>query len=367
MGMKRIGIDARLYGQTGVGVYLRNLLHYLDLCAPENYEFFIYASPYDIKRITFKSKNFVIREAGYPWHSFSEQIGFAALLAKDRLDLMHFTYFSYPVVYRASFIATVHDVTPLSFKTGKASTRNPLIFHTKHLAFRFVLKNQIKHAKAIITPTQWVKQELVRLYGGHYADKTYPLYEGVDYALLHAKETVPSHRKEIGEQFFIYVGNFYPHKNVERLVYAYAKQQTDVKLILIGPRDYFSFRLLKIIRALGMSRAIQLRHVSSKEELVFFYRHALGLIHPSLSEGFGLPIVEAAYFNLPIIASDIPVFHELLDKEYLSFNPYDTEDMASKIKKFLDEKKRFTYGQLLKKCSFERMTHHTLNLYQRCL
>ena len=59
---------------------------------------------------------------------------------------MHFTYFGYPVFYRRKFIATVHDLTPLLFKTGKASTKNPLIYGIKHFFFKHILRSQIENA-----------------------------------------------------------------------------------------------------------------------------------------------------------------------------------------------------------------------------
>src|SRR3989344_8561226 len=131
--MLNIGIDARLYGQTGVGVYLKNLLYYLEKNAADKLLFYIYLLPQDYAVVNFNSINFKKRLVHSSWHSFSEQIEFPGILLKDNLDLMHFTYFSYPVFYRRKFVATVHDLTPLLFKTGKASTKNSLIYGIKHL------------------------------------------------------------------------------------------------------------------------------------------------------------------------------------------------------------------------------------------
>ena len=137
--MKKIGIDARLYTQTGVGTYLRNLLNYLPASHPQSTKFFVYLLSKDVRAIDIPNDQFVIRGVDAPWHTIREQTVFYQALMHDRLDLMHFTYFSYPVLYKRPFIATVHDVTPILFKTGKASTLNPILFEMKHLAFRFVL------------------------------------------------------------------------------------------------------------------------------------------------------------------------------------------------------------------------------------
>ncbi|MDO8497261.1 MAG: glycosyltransferase family 1 protein [bacterium] len=359
--MKRIGIDARLYSQTGVGVYLQNLLFYLRDIFPSDVELYIYVMEGAGLKID-KGETWRIREIPYRWHSLGEQIGFLAKLNDDNLDLMHFTYFSYPVFYRRPFIATVHDVTPLLFKTGRASTLYPLLYEAKHLIFRQILTSQIQNARSIITPTHAVKTQLVELFGKTIESKIVPIYEGVNERLITSEENTKL--KEKYDDFFIYIGNFYPHKNIEKLIKAFAKVRTEAKLILIGPKDFFYTRIDDEIKKFKMEGKIILYSNPTNEDLVFFYKNAKALIHPSLSEGFGLPIVEAMHFGLPIIASDIPVFKELIGESYFSFDPTDTENMAKAIERFLKEdKKKVDYASLLKKFSFKTMAQKTLDLY----
>ncbi|MBI4009470.1 glycosyltransferase family 4 protein, partial [Candidatus Roizmanbacteria bacterium] len=281
---------------------------------------------------------------------------------------MHFTYFSYPVLYKRKFVATIHDTTPLNFKTGKASTKNPLLYKLKHIAFKFVISQQIKNAQAIISPTKTVKKQLLNIFGNKYESKIFPIYEGIDYELMNLKN-ISSNVKHLTSNipFFIYVGNFYPHKNVERLIQAFAKVKKDIRLILLGPDDYFSKRLFQLINRLKQEKRIVFYHNPSRDDLVFFYKNAQALIHPSLSEGFGLPLAEAAYFKLPIIASNIDVFREILDGNYISFNPTDVNDIAAKIKQFLSQKIKYSYDSVLKKFSFKAMTNKTLEIYQKNL
>jgi glycosyltransferase involved in cell wall biosynthesis len=360
--MKKVGIDARLYFQTGVGVYLRNFLRNLQKIRPANFLFYIYLLKNDASKIIFNSKNFIKRETNARWHTFSEQIEFLRTLYKDNLHLMHFTYFSYPVLYKRKFIATVHDTTPLLFKTGKAST-NPLMYNIKHFFFKMILATQVERAKKIIVPTKTVKRELVNIYGRQPKDKTVPIYEGIDGQLINAREN-KSLKKNFPGKFLIYVGNFYPHKNVERLINGFLKVKTDAQLILIGPDDFFSKRLLHYINIMECGGRVVFYHNATAEDLVFFYKNASALIHPSLSEGFGLPLVEAAYFGCPIIASNISVFKEILDGQYLSFNPDDVEEITNKINYFLKMKPKFAYSKILKRYSFEKMTKEILEIYK---
>lgn len=362
--MKRIGIDARLINQTGVGRYIKNLLFFL----PENDELscYLYLLKEDFEKFNWQRKNFIKRKAHFRWHSFSEQFGFLKVLNRDQLDLMHFTYFSYPIFYEKPFIATIHDLTPLLFKTGKASTKNRLFYEMKHFFFNTILSKQVRNAKAIITPTQTVKSQLLEKYGSKWEKKIFPIYEGIDYQLTAAQENVFLKRK-FPKDFFIYVGNFYPHKNVESLIKAFALIKSDARLILLGPNDYFTKRLIQLINQLSQENRIILFKNPTNEDLVFFYKNALALIHPSFSEGFGLPLLEASYFHCPVIASNIPVFREILKDQYLKFNPYDVEDIKHKIETFIKKPKIFDLQILLKQYSFKKMALKTLKLYKKCL
>ena len=186
--MKKIGIDARLYFQTGVGVYLRNLLFHLQKNPPKDFTFFVYVLREDSDRIIFKGDKFVKREVIDKWHSAGEQYNFLNEIRKDNLDLMHFTYFGYPVLYEKPFVATVHDLTHLFFKSGISSTKSPFIYNFKHFVFRFVLKCQIRNSKYIITPTKTIKSQIGETFGDKYFDKIFPIYEGLNREILEANE-----------------------------------------------------------------------------------------------------------------------------------------------------------------------------------
>lgn len=364
--MYKVGIDGRLYGQTGVGVYLRNLLYYLQRIKQKEFIFYIYLMKQDYDKLEFKSESFIRKIADYKWHTFSEQFGFLKTLYADKLDLMHFTYFSYPVLYNRRFIATIHDLTPLSYKTGKASTKNPLIYEIKFFAFKTVLDALIKKAKIIITPSKTVKEQLIKYYSDKYVNKIESIYEGVDYRLILAKENTNLSKKFKGN-YFIYVGNFYPHKNVDSLIKAFTMIDKNLKLILIGPNDFFAQRMYQLINQLKQDKRIVFYHNPKDSDLVFFYKNAKALINPSLSEGFGLPLIEASYFKLPIIASDIDVFKEILGNKYIAFNPKNINNIVSKILSFLNKENKHQLELPIDKFSFRKMTEETLNIYKKVL
>lgn len=365
--MKRIGIDARLISQTGVGAYTRNLLEELEKRV-HNEHIYVFLKPEDFSSIAFKNKQFHKVKTPYHWHTFAEQIGFAALLYRMNLDLVHFTYFSYPIIYIKPFVITIHDLTPLLFKTGKASTHNNIVYTIKHSAYVLLMKCAITLSKHIYVPTTAVKKSIQKQYGHHLSKKISVTYEGIKKSLQHIKPK-KSLNKKYSKPFFVYVGNFYPHKNVERLILAFKEIPDSHELILVGPDDHFAASIRNCIKEHNIKNVRMHTHATD-EELAFFLSYAEALVLPSLSEGFGLPLLEASYFKLPIIASDIPVFQEITGGSYISFDPKDIYSIATAISTFIkkpDKKAYVTRQEIVSKFSFSTMAQQTYDVYKEIL
>ena len=355
--MKHIGIDVRLLFQTGVGTYLQNLIHYIPLFCPPDVDFTFYCLPSDVAFIQKEVPQCRIHITTALWHSWNEQVEFLNCINADNLDLMHFTYFGHPVMYNRKYISTIHDITPLLFKTGKASTKNPLIYQSKHAAFSFILKNQVERSAAIITPTNTVKEQLTSLYGERIGRKVSPIYEGVSYRILSSE----GGENTIARPYLLYVGNFYPHKNVEFLIKTFTKSNLPYVLVLAGPHDFFLKRILNSLSE-EEKKYILVKDKQSLPELVALYQHAEALIHPSISEGFGLPIVEAMYFGIPIIASHIPVFQELLGASYYSFDPFEEASLQQATQTFEGMQKK-KVATMRNEFSFHEMVKKTVAIY----
>lgn len=360
--MKKIGIDARLYYQTGVGVYLRNLLYYLNKINPKDINFIVYVLKKDLNKISEKYKWLSFRGVNAKWHTFSEQSIFLTELLKDNLDFMHFTYFSYPVFYPKKYISTIHDTTLLNYKTGKASTKSTIVYNFKHSIFKHLFYNQVRRSIKIITPTESVKKQLLKMSPYLNNEKVTTIYEGVTHEYLNIKI-----KKDINNKYFIYIGTFYPHKNVENLLRAYSKVKTNIKLYLVGPDDFFLKKIETLIGNLDLKKRIKIIRNVSSSQLPNLYANAQALIHPSKSEGFGLPLIEAAYFGTQIIASDIDVFNEILQGKFVKFDPNDIDDIKEKIENFITKKSSFDMKRLADNYSFENMTIKTLELYKKIL
>jgi glycosyltransferase involved in cell wall biosynthesis len=174
----------------------------------------------------------------------------------------------------------------------------------------------------------------------------------------------------------LYVGNAYPHKNLERLIEAFCifRQQNhnDWRLILVGAPDYFYKRLQKETAAKNNDSSIIFYGQASDDELIELYRQAQFYVFPSLCEGFGLPPLEAMCSGLPVISSNRSCLPEVLEDAALYFNPEDTADMVRVMTKLVEDndlrQKLITAGyRQVQKFSWKTTAQKTLDLYERCL
>jgi glycosyltransferase involved in cell wall biosynthesis len=323
--------------------------------------FTVYVLEKDASRISFRNKQIKVTPVPYRWHTFGEQTGFFRQLYKDNLDLMHFTYFSYPILYKRPFIATVHDTILLHNKTGMATTRNPLVYELKHIIFKHVYFKQLRRAVAVITPTQTVKNQILELTDQTYADKIKVIYEGIDKEFIETTE----HNLNIYTPYILYVGNFYPHKNISNLIKAMQFISPEIKLVLVGPDGFFLNRIKSFAEDLNLANRLMYYPDASTADMVYLYKHAAALVHPSLEEGFGLPLIEAAYFNTQVVASDISVFHELLGNLYTPFDPTKPEDIGYAITKALQDPKKVDRTSILSKYDFKVMASQIIDIYEK--
>lgn len=360
--MKKIGIDARLLFQTGVGTYVQNLLHYLGEVKNDSLSYKVFILPGDRVKAQSWFPTFQFISSPFKWHTLDEQLGFGMQLEREKLDLMHFTYFGHPVWYKRPFISTIHDLTPLYHATGIASRKNRTVYMAKKCAYSFVLSNQIKRSLHVITPSHTVKEQIISYVANQsYASRISSIHEGVNFRLMELKDK--NNNRKYTDPYYLYVGNYYPHKNIYMLLRTYKKINTRKMLVLAGPDDYFRKKILDDIPTLREDDRIKFYPSPSTQDIASLYAYCDAVINPSFSEGFGLPLVEAAFFQKPIIASEIPVFREILGESFYAFDPYSQESMHRTISAFeLENQPKIAATRY--PMSFKSMTKKIHTLYQ---
>lgn len=372
----RIGIDARLIDETGVGRYIRNLIGELGKQDKTNrYVVFLKRREYD--RFSLPNSRWSKVLAEISWHSFTEQFVMPWILLKARLDLVHVPYFNIPIFYPWKLIVTIHDLTILHFDTGKATTLPWLFYLLRRLGYRITLAVGLARAKRIIAVSHATKQELI----DHFRlnpENIVVTHEAIDETLNAQSLRLKAKKRLVKEPYFLYVGNAYPHKNLETLLHGYARfisQGTSLrgkevplktKLVLVGKDDFFYQRIQALVHTLALDNRVIFFGQADDASLANLYTHARAFVFPSLMEGFGLPALEAAACGTPVICSDIPAFREILGPLGNYFNPNDVSKLRElltqpeKLKKPTKEEQH----ELLKRFNWRHMAENTLRVYK---
>ncbi len=369
----KIGIDARLIEETGVGRYIRNLIAELGTLDQTNeYRIFLREKSFH----AFKEPNRRWKKivADVPWHTLAEQFQMPRLYEKEGLDLVHIPYHNPPIFYRGRTVVTIHDLTILHFSTGKATTLPRPLYVLKRLGYVVGLGVGLIKAKHIIAVSHATKREII----DHFRirpDKITVTYEGVDHNLTSSIRDQKLDSRRIGDPYFLYVGNAYPHKNVETLINAWKlvlsrlPPKATHKLILVGNEDFFYKRLKAYVRERDLEDRVVFFGAADDEELIRLYKGALAFIFPSRMEGFGLPALEALSLGCTVLASNISVFHEILGDHAVYFEPNDPESIAGAIsgcmKKVAPNKESEILQNFLKQYSWKKLAKETLQIYDR--
>jgi glycosyltransferase involved in cell wall biosynthesis len=133
------------------------------------------------------------------------------------------------------------------------------------------------------------------------------------------------------EPLILATGNRRPHKNWQGLVRALALVQPAVRPRLVVTGSHGDDPLRPIVEELGLEEWVELKSWVSPEELAGLYSRATVMAMPSFCEGFGLPVLEAMMSGIPVILSDIPVFHEIAGEAALYFDPTELQSIADAI------------------------------------
>jgi glycosyltransferase involved in cell wall biosynthesis len=363
-GMK-IVIDARESG-TSTGRYVDKLVEYLHKLKPRHQIIVLTKTP-RIKFMRDIAPDFKIVESNFKEFGFSEQLGLLRQINQLKPDLVHFTMTQQPVLYKGRVITTIHDLTTVRFDNP---AKNPMVFRAKQEVYKRVIKKVAKKSKYIITPSGYVKQDVAQ-YANISPDKIFVTYEAADRITAPA-QVIPRLQ---GKQFIMYVGRATPHKNLRRLVEAFVilkKNHPDLMLALAGKIDANYHRLEAYVTSKRMADSIVFTDRVSEGELKWLYMNTAAYVFPSLSEGFGLPPLEAMIHGAPVISSNATCLPEINGSAAHYFNPKSTFDMASKISEVLNS--AGLRAQLIQKgriraakYSWKRMASQTSKIYDLAL
>lgn len=367
----KILIDARLYGleNAGLGRYVMNLVWELTKIDTKN-EYSILLTKKYFDELSFPS-NWKKILADFKHYSITEQIKLVGIIKKENPDITHFPHFNVPVTFNGKFIVTIHDLLMHKNVGLAATTLAPPLYLFKRLGYKTVFRKAVRGAERIIVPSTAVKREVEDYY--HLTgEKIDVIYEGID-SRIETQKNIPDKYK-LESPYFVYTGNAYPHKNLKRLIEAIImlnkNSEQKVILAIASARNIFTRRLQFEIKKAGAEEYVRLLGFVPDSDLGTLYKNSLGFVFPSLSEGFGLPGLEAMSAGTLVLASDIPVFREIYRDQVLYFNPYDFSSIEKSLQRVLEIKSEERKDRInkakdfVKRYSWAKMAEQTLKLYE---
>jgi len=339
----KIGIDARFLGPegTGIGRYVKELIEGLQEIDREN-RYFIFIRSDNQALFIPRNPNFKKIIVNARWYTLREQVLMPLKLIPINLDILHIPHFNIPVFYPGKIVVTIHDLIKTEFATSAATSHSPLIYKLKHSVYEFVIRLAAKRALKIFVPSETVKEKLNKILKVS-KRKIIVTYEGVGENFKNKKLSDVEIRQVlykygVSSPYFLYVGNSYPYKNLKLILETLKIIKLPLRFVFVSSRDIFSDELLEEARNLQVEKNIILTGFVSDEDLAALYQGALFFVFPSLSEGFGIPGLEAFAAKIPLLASSIPTFREVYGKAALYFDPLDPNDLAKKIEQISEDK-----------------------------
>jgi len=370
----RIVIDARFYGlrNTGIGRYLVNLLRELGRRDRKN-EYWVLLRQEGMREFEEPNERWHKVEVDVPHYTLREQLVLPVKLLGLAPDVVYVPHFNVPILWGGRMVVTIHDLLWHEQRGGQVTTLPPGLYWVKYLGFRLVFWWAVVKAKAILVPSRWVKQQLIKQYS-RVRGKVRVAYEGVDEKIRNPKHEIRNQvlRKyglERGK-YLLYVGNVYPHKNLETLLGALKFLPEELVLTVVCGRELFKERFDKLVKRYGAKGRVRWLGYVSDEELAGLYGGAGTFVFPSLSEGFGLPALEAMALGCPVVAARSSSLPEVLNAAAMFFEPKDEKDLAKKVKQVLGRKRwrneMVKKGRVrVKDFGWEKMAGHVLEAFEK--
>lgn len=238
-----------------------------------------------------------------------------------------------------SLFITLHDAIRLTHYLKHSDPNEAETYRTKMtLIFR--------QAEAIVTVSQASKDAICEQFPTVSPENIHVIYPGVETCFQ------PMDRELARlwcSRFFVdperpiilNSGAYHPHKNLRSLLYAFSlvrEELSDAQLVLTGAMSpTYAASWYPIMLKLGIENDVIITGRVTDVDLAYFYSAADVFVYPSLVEGFGLPPVEAEHCGTSVIASDIPVFREVLSENAFLIPPLDYEVLSEAILQSLEQ------------------------------
>jgi glycosyltransferase involved in cell wall biosynthesis len=370
-----IVIDARRIRDFGIGTYIRSLLHALGALDTNNH-YTLVTGPAEAGLLAGLPENFRSTIYARNDHSYLDHIAFPMYLRGLRPDLVHIPLNRVPILMIKPYVVTIHDMANLFFEEEYGNFRMQLR--------RFRFRRGLKRANRVIAVSDATRRDVETLMGvpPERIRRVYnapdPGFSGDQAASNPDEKRRIMERYQINYPFLLYAGNIRRHKNVPRLVEAFAvvREQLashpvykDLRLVIIGDTISQHPLVRQTVIKSRVEHAVRFLGFVPFETLRCFYETAAAFVFPSRYEGFGLPPLEAMACGAPVVASNVSSLPEVVGDAAIQVNPENVFDIARGIRDvLLDEPLRndlIRRGRIqAARFSWDRTAEQVLQIYR---
>jgi len=349
----KVVIDGRMWNETGIGRYIRNLVYGLEkVDAKNDYYILLLAKEYNNLKL---KANFHKVLLNVSWYTINEQIRLYKTVSKISPDVFHAPNINFPFFYKGKMIVTVHDLIMVE-KIENENFKRML----KRVILRFLLKHSLSKVSSIITVSNYTKNAVISDFSVD-ESKINTIYNCIKPARnLNMVDSITS-------DYIIYVGNTYGHKNVQFLIDSI--EDIGKRLVIVGKEDKNVKRLKKIVKKKNLEDLVTFTGFVDDRKLAKLYANAYAFVFPTMREGYGLPGLEAMNFNCPVVCSDIQVLHEVYKEGALFFKVNNLESLKEQLKKLEYSKFRTSLikkgKEIAKKYDCNIFISNTLKVYEK--
>ncbi|MDD4921120.1 MAG: glycosyltransferase family 1 protein [Bacteroidales bacterium] len=373
--MMRIGFDAKraFYNSRGLGNYSRDTIRILSHNQPDH-EYFLY-TPKTRKAIEFplssnctviQPETFIDKQNPTLWRTFRACNKINSL----HLDIFHGLSNELPIGIEktsARSVVTIHDVIFLKFP-HLYSWIDQQLYKRKYI-------RSCRISDKVIAISEHTKKELIELTDID-EQKIDVVYQGCNPIFLKetSKDKLLSVKQKyhLPNQYLLNVGTIEKRKNQELIIHALIGGKFDIPLVIIGKPTEYIKELKSLINKYHLeSRIIFLSNVPT-EDLPAIYQMAEIFIFPSITEGFGIPILEALHSKVPVITSKGSCFEEAGGPDSYYINHDHVEELIAAIDEVFSntemQKKRVDAGlAYAERFSDSTISKSLMNVYKQLL
>jgi glycosyltransferase involved in cell wall biosynthesis len=329
MAPPRLAVDARELRpgvRTGIGRYLREVLRGASL---EGWPCVAYGDAG--ARLDPPLPGVDWRLLDTSWTQWWDQVRLPRALARDAADVFLSPYYKGPLSAPCPVVLTIHDL----FFIGYPGQSRPVYDATMTGMARLYAAR----AAAIIADSEYSKRSIVARLGVRASKvNVIPVALGAEFTPVPPGDALLA-RYNVTRPYVLYVGNFKPHKNLARLVRAFALLPGPLRsrhsLVLAGGGEDGRATLVALAATLGVGARVIFPGRVADEDLPALYSGAAAFVLPSLEEGFGLPVLEAMACGAPVVASNRASLPELVADAGLVFDAEREGDLAAALARVL--------------------------------